>query len=772
MLYKRLPNGGKDRFEDHRLYPLLHDAPNPEMSTMVWRRTIQAHALTWGNGYSEIERDGGNRPVALWPITPDRVTPFRAGRGLQYRVTNNTGSPTVLDAADMIHVPGLGFDGITGYSVVAKARESMGLGLAAEKFGSTFFGNGATFGGVISYKGPRPTQPAQDNVMDVLNKQHQGVERAHKLLALYNDATYARMGIPPNDAQFLETRVFQIREIARWFKMPPHKLADLADATFSNVEQQNLDYYTSCLRPWLELWEQELERKLINSMERKIQFIEHETKDLLSVDAAGRSALYTAQFNVGGITPNEIRDRENLDPLPGGDRLFVMRNMVPLDRLDEIIDAEIAKTKAAPPALPNIVPAPPKTAADPAEIEARMAEHATRLQAETERAVKAEARIGELTAQVASLETDREIAKQTIQSTQEAIQVLDTKHAADLDALRLAAAESAAQQRAVFETHRAALVRDLEAAQVAKADTVAEKTTALAALEAVRIADVADARALLIQESDAHRIAFEKERAALTADLTEAQAAKNDTDVMLGVAERERDAAKTSHTELSDRAANLMAQLLTLEGERNELLLKLTPSEALNAELRAQVAKYEEMAQGLQKALLETEARAVSEETKAKALDAAAAVREQQQRAAEARLAAVRSSHRALMVDTIERLLYRECERARKAQQTPEKLQGWIDRFYPLHEDACRAALRPVLLAWAACTGLDAEALLEREVTRHIDESRRSLSDVAETDDGEEMAAALARLLTRWETERAERVADRLIQEGEAACRT
>jgi HK97 family phage portal protein len=771
--YRRLSDGGKERFLNHSLYRLLHSQPNSEMSTMVWRRTMQAHVLIWRNAYAEIERDSAYRPVAIWPLVPERVNVLRDGAGtLKYSYRNPSGGEVIYDAADMIHLVGQSHDGSVGSTLVEQARESFGLTLAAEKFGSTFFGNGATFGGVIAYKGPKPTQPAQDNLDQVLAARHQGVDRAHKLLALYNDATYTRIGIPPNDAQFLETRTFQLREVCRWLKIPPPMLADLADATFSNVEQLRQFYLESCIRPWLVLWEQELARKLIAPLEQNIQAIEHNVEGFLRADSVGRSALYTSQFNVGGITPNEIRALENRNPKAGGDRLFVMRNMVPLDRLDEIIDAEIAKTQAAPPGLPQIVPAAPKTASDPAEIEARMAEHAKRLSEETERAVKAETRRDELLAQVAGLQADRDAALQMIQVKEEAIRALDQTHLAAMTVANRVNEEHASAERTAFEQKRAALVRDLEEAQIAKAETIAEKVAALAALDSKRLADMQALQETATQDAAAQRIAFESERAALVRGLTEAQAAKNDTDVMLGVAERERDAAKTSHAELSDRAANLMAQLLTVEGERNELLLKLTPSEALNAELRSQVAKYEEMAQGLQKALLETEARAVSEETKAKALNAAAADREQLQRAAEARLAAVRSSHRALLVDTIERLLYRECERARKAQQTPEKLQGWVDRFYPIHEDACRAALRPVLLAWAACTGLDAEALLEREVTRHIDESRRGLTDVAQTDDGEEMAAALARLLTRWETERAERVADRLIQEGEAACRT
>jgi len=349
MLYKRLPTGGKDRFESHRLYRLLHDAPNPEMTSMVARRTMQAHALMWGNGYAEIQRDGAGRAVGYWPLTPDRVTPWRDDRGaLLYRVQNAGGRETRVDPENMIHIPGMGWDGIQGYSVIAKARESMGLGLAAERFGATFFGNGSTFGGIITYPEMKTsiTELYLENNRKAIEARHQGIDRAHRFLTLYGGAKYEKLGIPPNDAQFLETRVFQIRDVARWFKLPPHKLGDLADATYSNVEQMDLAYFKSCLRPWLELWEQELSRKLIPSLERNQQFIEHVREGFLSADTQGRAEFYGKLFSVGAITINEIRDKENLDPIPGGDTPFVPLNMMPLNRADEYISAQIASMAA------------------------------------------------------------------------------------------------------------------------------------------------------------------------------------------------------------------------------------------------------------------------------------------------------------------------------------------------------------------------------------------------------------------------------------------
>jgi HK97 family phage portal protein len=318
IFYRKTGNGGRERFTSHSLYRILHDEPNPEMSSMTFRETLQGHLLTYGNAYAEIERDSAGRPMALWPLTPERVAPFRdtAGR-LGYRVASGSGEVTFA-AADMLHIPGLGYDGMCGYSVIAKARESIALGIATERFGGAFFGNGATFGGVISYPGAKPNELVIKNTQEALDSKHQGVERAHRLLALYNGAKYERMGIPPEDAQFLETRKFQVNEIARWFNIPPHKLRDLDRATFSNIEQQAVEYVTDTLRPWLTRWEHELRRKLISPLERNQQDIEHVVEGLLRGDAAGRAAFYKTMVEIGAMTVNEVRVRENMNPLPGG----------------------------------------------------------------------------------------------------------------------------------------------------------------------------------------------------------------------------------------------------------------------------------------------------------------------------------------------------------------------------------------------------------------------------------------------------------------------
>ena len=656
-LFKRVDGGKTQIFESHPLQRLIKDSPNQEMSSLVFRRTMQAHALLWGNAYAEIERDNMNRPIALWPLLPERVTAKRSRGGvLSYDVHNEGGGTVMLPASDVLHLMGQSHDGIVGNSFIAAARHSIALGLAAEEFGATFYKNGGTLSGVVSNKGPKPTQQAAQGQREADEARYAGVKRAHKWLQLWNDATFTPISVAPDNAQFLETRTFQIREVARWFKMPPHKLGDLADATFSNVEQMESAYYVSCLRPWVVQWEQELGRKLIAASERNIQYFRHSLEGFLRADSAGRAAFYRELFAIGAITINEIRELEELNPIDGGDTTFIpINNVMPLNRVTEYVDALIAEKKPqtqAPAADPPTTPAPTRALLD--DVDARFSAHAERLATEAARAASAEAGLADKAQQVDSLRTD-------------------------LDGLR---ADLATKDAAIQAKEQE--MRDALADQVGK--------TAAQVLE-------------LQQQWDAQRTELEAERARIKAE-------KDDADVMLGVAEQERQKAQTTVDELR-------AQL----------------EAARAADLQRDDAHRQ-------------------------AVSAA-------QRSVDSRLQAMAVAHRALIVDAVSRLLQREADRARKAQATPEKLRAWVESFYSLHGDTCRSVLRPVMLAWAATAGANADRALQEVVQAHIDQSRRELLTAADTDDSDELAAALARTLQRWEFERADLVADRLMAEGE-----
>jgi HK97 family phage portal protein len=339
VFYRNLPNGGKERFTTHRLYRILHDEPNPDMTSFKWRETMQALCVLYGNSYSEIVRDDMGRPAGLYPILPSRVTVFRTDTGLlRYRVSNPNGGQTILQPRNIIHLSALSMDGIIGHSLAEHAGESIGLGLATEKFGASFFGNGSMFGGTVEIEG-KLDEPAKDNVRKMIEAVHQGVERAHKILVLANGAKFKERGTSPNEAQFLETRKFQINEVARWLSMPPHKLGDLENAHFTNIEEQD---YVGCVSGWLKMWEQELTRKLISPLEYSQQSIEHVLEGVLRGDSTKRAEFYSKMHSLGAFSINDILRLENKNTIgPAGDGHFVPLNMVPVERYKEYFEKKL-----------------------------------------------------------------------------------------------------------------------------------------------------------------------------------------------------------------------------------------------------------------------------------------------------------------------------------------------------------------------------------------------------------------------------------------------
>lgn len=331
ILYRRLPGGGKERFTDHPLYGLLHDAFNPDMTSMVSRETMQAHVLTWGNCYAEIVRDGLGRPVALWPISPDDIRPEIDKSGnVVYKVD---GGRHTMQADEVLHVPGLGFDGIQGYSVVRMARESIGLGLANEGASASFIGNGMQVSGVLEHPS-MPVKEAREEARLSFEKKYAGSDKAGKVAALWGGITFKPITMPAKDAQFIEGRKFQISEIARWFNIPPHLIRDLEHATFSNIEHQGIDFVTYTLRPWLIRWEQEIRRKLLTEQERRVFFAEHLVDALLRGDAITRAQALQIQLQNGVLTPDQWNEIENRNPLPDGlgKKHYMLAALVPVDK--------------------------------------------------------------------------------------------------------------------------------------------------------------------------------------------------------------------------------------------------------------------------------------------------------------------------------------------------------------------------------------------------------------------------------------------------------
>lgn len=335
----RYTEGGKAKDTEHVLYTLLHDEPNPDMTSFVFRETLMSHLLIWGNAYSQILRDRSGQVIGLYPLLPDQMSVHRSEKGKLYYVYNRyeEDNPNfqekgsiVLSQEEVLHIPGLGFDGLIGYSPIALAKNAVGMTLACEEYGASFFGNGANPGGVLEHPGILK-DPAK--VRDSWNAVYQGTRNAHKVAVLEEGMSYKQIGIPPEEAQFLETRKFQINEIARLFRIPPHMVGDLEKSSFSNIEQQSLEFVKYTLDPWVVRFEQALKKSLLLPEEKKTHFIKFNVDGLLRGDYQSRMNGYAIGRQNGWLSTNDIRELEELNPIPpeeGGDLYLINGNMTKL----------------------------------------------------------------------------------------------------------------------------------------------------------------------------------------------------------------------------------------------------------------------------------------------------------------------------------------------------------------------------------------------------------------------------------------------------------
>lgn len=346
-VYKRLDRG-KEKAVDHYLYSILHDAPNPEMTSFEFRETMMGHLCLRGNAYAEKVYDRAGRIKELWPLNPDRVTVTRdkTTKQLVYTVTiPDEARKAELGSDRILHIRGLSGDGIIGYSPVRLARESIGLSLATEEYGARFFGNGSRPGGVLEHPGKLGTE-ARKNLKTSWEEMHKGLEQSHRIAILEEGLKWHQIGIAPEEAQFLETRKFQLNDIARIFRVPPHLIGDLERSTFSNIEHSSIDFVVHTIRPWLVRWEQALKLRLIREREGdQIYFAEFLVDGLLRGDVQSRYNAYAVGRQNGWLSADDIRELENMNPLPGeqGKTYLLPLNMVPADQTAKVGD--MAKEK-------------------------------------------------------------------------------------------------------------------------------------------------------------------------------------------------------------------------------------------------------------------------------------------------------------------------------------------------------------------------------------------------------------------------------------------
>ena len=331
-LYQYDADGGKKRVAGHPLYYLLHDEPNPEMTSFVFRETLMSHLLLWGNAYAQIVRDGRGRVLALYPLLPNKVTVDRAvNGGIVYTYKQDAGGDSVtLRRDEVLHIPGLGFDGLIGYSPIAMAKNAVGMAIATEDYGAAFFANGANPGGVLEHPG---TIKDIQRVKDSWNAAYQGTGNSHKVAVLEEGMKFQAIGIPPEQAQFLQTRKFQINEIARVFRIPPHMVGDLEKSSFSNIEQQSLEFVKYTLDPWVVRWEQSIQQALILPSEKPGLFVKFNLDGLLRGDYQSRMSGYATARQNGWMSANDIRELEDMNRIAaeeGGDLYLINGNMLPL----------------------------------------------------------------------------------------------------------------------------------------------------------------------------------------------------------------------------------------------------------------------------------------------------------------------------------------------------------------------------------------------------------------------------------------------------------
>ena len=338
-VYHYNDTGDKEKALAHPLYALLHDVPNPEMSAFSFRETLMTHLLLWGNGYAQVIRNGRGEVLALYPLMPDRMAVDRDAHGrIIYEYTRSSGDARTLGGksivrlapSDVLHIPGLGFDGLVGYSPIAMAKNAIGMGLACDEYGASFYQNGAQPGGVLEHPG---VVKDPKRVRESWNAIYQGSANAHRIAVLEEGMAYKPISISPEQAQFLQTRKFQIDEIARIFRVPPHMVGDLDKSSFSNIEQQSLEFVKYTLSPWITRWEQSIYRALFSETEKKRFFVRFNVEGLLRGDYKSRMDGYAVARQNGWMSANDIRELENFDRIPaedGGDLYLINGNMLTL----------------------------------------------------------------------------------------------------------------------------------------------------------------------------------------------------------------------------------------------------------------------------------------------------------------------------------------------------------------------------------------------------------------------------------------------------------
>ncbi len=328
-IYKRV-NDSKVIATDNPLYTILHDSPNSEQTAFQLRQTMQAHLLTRGNAYMQIQRSNSGKIIALWPVHPDNIKVKKENNSIWYEFDNKK----ILSSSEILHIRGLGSDGIIGYSPIHMLKGSLGLALGEREYAASWFNNSAIPSGILTSPG-RLSDDAAANLKRSWSSMHKGVKQGNKFAILEEGLKFQPISLPPEQSQWIESRRFSVQDIARIFMVPVHMLGELAaGASYGSIEQSSIEYVTYCIRPWLILWEQQLDKSLLQNDPNL--FCKFKVDALLRGDTSTRYNAYSIGRSNGWLSPNDIRSLEDMTPIDGGDEYLTPLNMVPLGSDQEV----------------------------------------------------------------------------------------------------------------------------------------------------------------------------------------------------------------------------------------------------------------------------------------------------------------------------------------------------------------------------------------------------------------------------------------------------
>ncbi len=327
-LYKRLSNGGLEPAINHPLYHIVSEQPNPEMTAYNFRETLQGHLGARGNAFAKINMNSAGNVIELLPLAPNKMTKKRINEKIIYQYRDDKGKTIFYNPNEILHIPGFGFDGLIGYSPITLMRETIGLTMATEQFGAEFFGNGANFGNTLKH--PAQLSPkAKANLLDSIKAAKK--DGSHGIYILEEGLEWIKQNFSPEDSQFILTRQQNTNDVARFYHIPPHMINELSHATFSNIEQQDIEFAKYTMMPWFVLWEQCHNAQLLSMSEQKRYTFKFNLNALLRSDAVSRAQFYNTMFNIGAFSPNKILDLEDQNAIDGGDKHFVPLNMIELE---------------------------------------------------------------------------------------------------------------------------------------------------------------------------------------------------------------------------------------------------------------------------------------------------------------------------------------------------------------------------------------------------------------------------------------------------------